>query len=256
MRQQQLRYVGIYVVASLVVGGMSAYGLVKRHSFKDREALSGPISSVRIENGPGGVVLRGTRAGTPLQLRRTVEYKGDRPSGVSHRLTDGVLVLGGCGDRCSVRYRVDVPEGVPVSGETSGGAVALSRVGAVKVSTHTGGIALDGVLGAVDVRATNGRITGTRLYGREIAAETSNGSIDLAPAAPSDIRATSATGDITVTVPRAAYQVTAESKNGERRIDVAHEPLGAWRLGLDSGGGDVTVRARMADTPWWWGSAR
>ncbi|MFK4111750.1 hypothetical protein [Streptomyces sp. NPDC002176] len=60
-------------------------------------------------------------------MRREVDYRGDKPQGTTHRIENGVLILGGCGNRCSVNYTVDVPAGVPVSGEVSTGSVRLSK---------------------------------------------------------------------------------------------------------------------------------
>ena len=47
-------------------------------------------------------------------MRREVENRGDKPQGATHRIENGVLILGGCGSRCSVNYTVEVPAGVPV----------------------------------------------------------------------------------------------------------------------------------------------
>ncbi|MFI1018827.1 DUF4097 family beta strand repeat-containing protein [Streptomyces sp. NPDC020965] len=242
MRQQQRRYLAIYAAASISVGGLSACNLTKGETFEDDTTLSGKVTSVRIENGSGGVTLRGTEGGGALALERSIEYKDDKPSGETHRVEDGVLVLGGCGSRCSVRYTVDVPVGVGVSGKTSSGAVRLSKVGAVKVSTNSGRIEMDGVSGSVDVRTSNGRITGRGLAGREIEAETSNGAIELTPKTPQSIRAKTSNGDITLTLPAAQYQVSADSNNGDKNIGITHDPGGEFRLGLTSGNGDITVK--------------
>ncbi|CAL9484554.1 hypothetical protein SUDANB58_03124 [Streptomyces sp. enrichment culture] len=240
--RQQLRRLGVLTAAVFAAGGLAACGLVKGETFKDSSTLSGEITSVRLENGSGGVTVNGTKDSGRLSLRREVEYRGDRPQGVTHRIENGVLVLGGCGSRCSVDYTVDVPAGVPVSGEVSDGGIHLTKVGAVKVTTSSGRIEMNGVSGAVEVKTSNGRITGEDIKGTRIRAQTSNGAINLTPAAPLDVQARTSNGDITLTMPKADYQVTADTNNGDRAIGVSDDPSGEYRLRLKSSNGDITVK--------------
>ncbi|GGZ17540.1 DUF4097 family beta strand repeat-containing protein [Streptomyces nitrosporeus] len=242
--RELLRGLGIFAVAGLAAGGLSACGMVQGQTYEDESTLSGKITSVRLENGSGGVTLNGTEGGGKLSLHRKLEYWGDRPEDPTHRIEGGVLVLKGCdGDsRCSVNYTVDVPAGIAVSGQVSSGAVHLAGVGAVKVATSSGRIEMEGVSGAVDVRTSNGRITGRDIKGGEIQAQTSNGAIDLTPATPQNVRATTSNGDITLTVPPGSYQVAADSNNGGEDIGVTSDPAGRYRLGLKTSNGAITVR--------------
>ncbi len=134
------------------------------------------------------------------------------------------VILGGCGGRCSVNYTVDVPAGVPVSGEVSSGSIHLTRVGAVKVKT------------------SNGRITGQDITGTRIQAQTTNGAINLTPATPLDVQASTSNGAITLTLPKADYQVMADTNNGDKTIGVSDDPSGKFRLELKSSNGDITVK--------------
>ncbi|GAA2430757.1 DUF4097 family beta strand repeat-containing protein [Streptomyces glaucus] len=240
--RQQLRCLGGSAAAVFAAGGLAACGLVGGETFEDSSALSGEIASVRLENGSGGVTVNGTEDGGKLSLRREVEYRGDKPRGVTHRIENGVLILGGCGSRCSVDYTVDVPAGVPVSGEVSSGGIHLNKVGAVKVTTSSGRIEMNGVSGAVEVKTSNGRITGEDIKGTRIRAQTSNGAISLTPATPLDVQARTSNGDITLTLPKAGYQVTADTNNGDKAIGVADDPSGEYRLRLKSSNGDITVK--------------
>ncbi|MFI6206344.1 DUF4097 family beta strand repeat-containing protein [Streptomyces sp. NPDC051041] len=239
--RQQLRRLGILATAGLATAGLAACGLVQGETFEDDSTLSGKITSVRLENGSGGVTVNGTDGGA-LSLHREIEYRGDKPEGATHRIEDGVLVLGGCGSRCSVNYTVDVPAGVPVSGEVSSGAVHLAKVGEVKVTTSSGRIEMNGVSGAVEVKTSNGRITGEDIKAARIKAETSNGGIDLTPSTPVDVQAKTSNGDITLTMPQAGYRISAESNNGDKNIDVPNDPAGRYELGLKTSNGDITVK--------------
>ncbi|MFF4016210.1 DUF4097 domain-containing protein [Streptomyces sp. NPDC001843] len=240
--RHQLRGLGIFAAAGLTLGGLAACGLVKGKTFEDDSTLSGKITSVRLENGSGGVTVNGTEGGEKLSLHREVEYRGDKPDGATHRIEDGVLVLDGCGSHCSVNYTVDVPAGVPVSGDVSSGAIHLSKVGSVKVTTSSGRVEMNGVSGTVEVKTSNGRITGEGIKGTRIKAQTSNGAINLTPTTPLNVQAKTSNGDITLTMPQAGYHVTADTHNGDKNIDVTNDPSGRYELGLQTSNGDITVK--------------
>ncbi|MFF2011800.1 DUF4097 domain-containing protein [Streptomyces sp. NPDC058195] len=240
--RQGLRGLGTLTAATLAVGGLSACGLVMGETTEDASTLSGRITAVRLDNKSGGVTVNGTEGGGKPSLRREITYRGERPTGATHRIENGVLVLGGCGSGCSVRYTVDVPAGTPVSGKVSNGSIHLSGVGAVKVTTGSGRIEMNGVTGTVEAENTNGKITGENIRGARIRARSTNGAITLTSVTAADVQATTTNGDVTLTVPKADYDVTASTVNGDRTIDVAHSPSAAHRLGLRSTNGDVTVR--------------
>ncbi|GAA4659244.1 hypothetical protein GCM10023347_08240 [Streptomyces chumphonensis] len=237
---QRLRGLGVLIAAGLATGGLTACGLVQGETFEDEAALSGRITSVRIDNDAGSVTVNGTDDGR-LTVHREIEYRGDEPDGATHRIEDGELYLGGCGNRCSVRYTVDVPTGVPVRGEVSSGTIHVADVGAVNVTTDSGRIELSRVTGPVQVRTSNGRITGEDIEGPRIAVETSNGDITLTSRSASDVRAKTSNGDVTVTVPEADYRVTVRTSNGDTDIQVPDDPSAAHRLDLSTSSGDISV---------------
>ncbi|MEV4927520.1 DUF4097 family beta strand repeat-containing protein [Streptomyces roseoverticillatus] len=237
----RLRLLTAVTTAALAAGGISACGMLRK-SFNDDTTVTQKITSVRLDTGSGGVTLHGKEGTTAVSLHRYVEYGGDRPEGATHRIENGVLVLGGCGDDCSVAYTVDLPAGIPVTGETSSGAVSASRTGAVKVRTGSGAIDLDGVNGPVEVQAGSGAITGKALKGGPVVAKTSSGAIDLTMAAAQDVRAGAGSGAVTVTTPDERYHVTAESDSGGKDIAVHDDPSGTHRLDLTTGSGAITVK--------------
>ncbi|WP_030677268.1 DUF4097 family beta strand repeat-containing protein [Streptomyces rimosus] len=243
--RRHIRVLGAVVVAAVGVSGLGACGWMERSTYEDDARLPARVTSVRLDSGSGGLTLRGKKSLDTVSVHRELRYQGDRPEKATHRVENGVLVLGGCGDHCSVHYTVEVPAGLPVTGKTSSGAVALSNVGEVRVSTSSGAVNLDGVTGAVDVRTTNGRIHGRGLKGDGIRAETSNGAVDLVTDTPQNVRAKTTNGAVTVTVPggqRNRYRISAETGNGDKNIGVPHDAAGAHRLDLTTTNGDVTVK--------------
>lgn len=240
--RQPLRCVAILAATGIAVGGLSSCGLGTGTTFEDDAALSGKVTAVRLDNPSGGVTVEGVSDGGGLSVHRRVEYRGDKPTGPSRRIENGVLVLGGCGDHCSVDYTVEVPAGTPVSGHLGSGSIRLTDVGAVEVSTSSGRIELHGVTGSVEAKTSNGRITGKGIEDKQIQAQTSNGRINLAPGRPADVHAQTSNGDITLTVPQARYRVNARAANGDENIGVTDDPSGPFELGLKTSNGDITVR--------------
>lgn len=246
MRGQRRSTVAVTIAVAVGAAGLAACGAGPARTLEDDATLARKVTSVRLDTSSGSVELRGAEDSREVSVHRAVEYRGDRPEKATYRVEDGVLVLGGCGRRCSVDYTVELPAGLPVTGGTSAGRIDLSQVGDVRVTTDNGRIDLDGVTGTVDVRTTNGRITGRHLTGGGIRAETSNGAIDLTPGTPQDVRARTSNGAVTLTVPAGRYAVSARTSNGDKPIGVAGaEPgaSGAHRLDLVTSNGDITVRS-------------
>ncbi|PJJ03052.1 putative adhesin [Streptomyces sp. 2333.5] len=241
--RMRVRFTAVVATAGIGMCGLSACGLVPGKTFRDDAEVAKKITSIRLDNTSGGLTVHGGKAGGAVSVHRSVTYHGDRPQGATHRIEDGVLVLGGCGEHCTVDYTVQVPAGLPVSGETADGGIDLSGVGAVQVTTSNGGIDLDGVTGPIDATTTDGAITGHGLSGRQIAAETSNGAIDLTPATAQSVRAKTSNGSITVTVPKAHYRVSAETSNGDKHLGVVQDPAGRYRLDLTTSNGDITAKS-------------
>lgn len=204
-------------------GALSGCGALDRSTFEDDTVLAEEITAVRMDLSNDSVTLRGDDTSAEVSVHRRVEHRGSRPDDPSHRVAGGVLVLGGCGRNCSVEYTVDMPAGLPVSGETSNGSIDLSGVGEVDVRADNGPVTLDGAAGPVAV-------------------QTSNGEIELTLETPQDVRAEADNGDIEVTVPEGTYQVSVETDNGSTDIGVAHDPAGEHRLDLTTDNGSITVQ--------------
>ncbi|MFI2260047.1 DUF4097 family beta strand repeat-containing protein [Streptomyces tubercidicus] len=241
--RMRVHFIGVVALTGIGACALSSCGLLPGKTFQDDATVSKKITSVRLDSGSGGLTVHGGKDGGAVSVHRAVSYHGARPQGATHRVKDGALVLSGCGSDCTVDYTIELPAGIPVSGETSSGAVELAKVGPVKMTTSSGDIQLDGVTGAVDARTTNGRITGRGLSGAKIAAETSNGAIDLTPATAQNVRAKTSNGAITLKLPKGPYRVDADTSNGEEHIGIAQDPAARFRLELSTSNGDITANA-------------
>jgi DUF4097 and DUF4098 domain-containing protein YvlB len=130
---------------------------------------------------------------------------------------------------CSVRYRVVVPDNVPVTVRTAGGTVRFRGYrGSARVTTRSGDVDITGFCGfSLQARAESG----------DIAAG--------AACPPQQLTLRSTSGSVQVFVPPGRYQVEAESAAGShsvRGLDaVADAPFAIQAL---SSSGDVTVEGR------------
>ncbi|MFF9773612.1 DUF4097 domain-containing protein [Streptomyces sp. NPDC013978] len=230
--------------STVLAGGLAAVGLSAcgpGETFEDDASLQERITSVRLDTGTGSVTLRGREGLDEVSVHREVTYHGDKPEETTHRVDEGRLILGGCGDDCKVDYTVEVPAGLPVEGGTSRGDASLSQVGSVDLKTGSGDLTLEGVVGRVKARTSNGSITGKDLRGGGIDAETSNGEIDLTPGKAQDIRAKTTNGGLTVNVPASSYRISVTTGNGDKNLGVRNDPAGLHRIDLTSGNGDISV---------------
>lgn len=242
----KLRLVSGVAVAGVAVGTLGALtgcGWLPGTTFEDDTSLTDEINSVRLDSGDGAVTLNGEKDAKKVSIHREIEYRDDKP-GATHKVEDGVLVLGGCGRHCSVNYTVDLPAGLPIEGKTSNGSIALSAMDTVKVKTTNGAIELKNITGDIDVTTNNGRVRGSGLTGDRVSVETSNGDVNLNAAEPRDVRAKTSNGSIDVAVPPARYDVSTDTSNGGEDIGVDTETGADRTLDLSTSNGDITVKPR------------
>ncbi len=150
----------------------------------------------------------------------------EAPGGGGGRLVIDGECDGGWLDRCSVGFRVVVPEHFDVAIETSNGRIDI-----------------EGITGDVDIETNNGAIDGDDLGSAIASAHTDNGRIELAFAdAPDDVEVQTDNGRIVVRVPEGAdYAVTADSDNGAIEIDVTDDPTAERSIRASSDNGAIDV---------------
>ncbi|MEV8527515.1 DUF4097 family beta strand repeat-containing protein [Streptomyces sp. NPDC052000] len=241
--QLRLRSIAAVTLTALAVGGLGACGALNDKVVKDDSKVAQKITSVRIDTASGGVRLRGKQGLGEVAVHREITYRNAKPEGPTYHVENGVLVLGGCPGHCSVDYTVDVPAGIPVTGSTDAGALHLSSVGEVKVSTSDGGVKVHGAAGPVDIRTTNGSIEADALKGTATTARTSNGSISLTPATVQNVTAQTTNGAISVTAPSAQYQVSTQTQSGNKKLGIPDTASAAHHLNLSTSNGDISVRS-------------
>ena len=93
----------------------------------------------------------------------------------------------------------------------------------MRAETGSGNIEVLNVTGPVDVRASSGDVTGTRLGG-DVSAETGSGNITLTLSRPASARAHAGSGDVELTVPAGRYRVKSNVDSGDTEIGVTERP--------------------------------
>ncbi|MFF9077923.1 hypothetical protein ACF1BP_35870 [Streptomyces sp. NPDC014735] len=99
-------------LAALTVGGLSACSVLDQKTFEDDAKVPRKITSIRLDSRNGGVKADASADISTTSVHRKVNYRGDKPSGTSFSVGNGVLTLSGCGKNCGVDYVVKVPAGL------------------------------------------------------------------------------------------------------------------------------------------------
>ena len=227
----------VAISAVLVVGAAAALLIATVASSHEREvrfAVRGSLSGVSLDVGDADVEIAGGGRRALLQVQRTDRYAFGHDAIADRTVTMGELRLRSRCPKavphtCSSRYRLVVPDNVPVDVRATGGTVSLRGYrGSARLTTRSGDIDVSGFCGfSLQARAESGDITTS------------------AACAPQRLALRSTDGSIDATVPPGRYQVEAESTNGDERISgvaaVADAPFSIQAL---SSSGDVAVEGR------------
>jgi Toastrack DUF4097 len=227
----------VMISALLVVGGAAALLIARVASSHERSvsfAVRGSLDGVALDVGDGDVVIAGGGQRGQLEVRRTDHYAFGHDADVQRTVVGGELRLrarcpstvpGGC----SLRYRLVVPDNVPVTVRTSGGTVRFTGYrGSARVTTRSGDIDIGAFCGfSLEARAESGDIAAS------------------AACAPQELSLRSTSGSVRASVPAGRYRVEAESTSGTHRVSgvaaVSESPFSIQAL---SSSGDVVVEGR------------
>lgn len=225
-----------------------------------------PVTVVTISGGAGDVTVKPDATVKGVDIRRTVRYLGHAPSTEDTIRFDGsaVTLKTGCGTQCSASYEVLIPAaGVKVNGDNGSGDLNLQGVSDVDVEVGSGSVIVDGATGTVrattgsgDIKVTDiagvttlttssGSVTGRDLRGSLTTIEVSSGRIKLELAGVGDVKATTSSGNIDVTVPDRSCRITVRTSSGDQDLQVATDPASPHLLDLRADSGDVTVRSSV-----------
>jgi hypothetical protein len=205
-------------------------------------SVTGRVTSISIQDARHGSVRVHPGNDHTVAIHRTVHYHDSAKPRPGQSLSDGSLTFSkGCDD-CYIDYDLTVPATAKVNVSNSSGAVDITGVAAVKVSTDSGAVTLDRIAGAVDVDSSSGAVHGAGLGAGAATAHSTSGRIDLAFAQrPNSVTTHSSSGAVELTVPGGPYAVTAHTSSGSRSVSV---PTGSGpAISITTSSGDVVVKS-------------
>jgi hypothetical protein len=230
---------GIVVLASavLVIGATVALLVATVASSRERIvrfAVKGEVSGVMLDLGDADVVIAGGGSRQVLEVQRTDRFAFSHDADVRRTVVAGaVSIHSRCPTTvprsCSARYRLVVPDNVPVD-----------------VRTDAGTVRLRGYRGSARVTTRSGDIDITAFCGFSLQAGTEGGDINAGVAcAPQRLSLRSTDGDVRAQVPPGRYQVEAESASGSEHVSgVASAADAPYSIQALSSSGDVAVEGR------------
>jgi hypothetical protein len=196
--------------------------------------VRGSLNGLTLDLGDADVTIaRGGRR-PAVEIERRERYAFGRSARATRQIDGGVFMLRSRCPRtvlhsCSVRYRVVVPDNVPIDVRTTSGAVRLEGYrGSARVATGSGSINIGDFCGfGLQARAESGDITSN---------------VDCAL---QELSLRSTTGSVRVMVPPGRYRLDAETAAGRRTVrgvtDASDAPSSLQAL---SSSGDVQVEGR------------
>jgi hypothetical protein len=227
----------VAISALLVVGGFAALAIGALAS-RERRLVSYPVTGalqgLTFDLEAGDITIVGGGRRDAVEVRRTERYAFGRTPETVRRVEAGVVeVTSRCPTsllaKCTVAYRVVVPDNVALNIRTTSGNVALRDYrGTVRVASTSGTIDIAGYCGnALDARAGAGSIT-----------------LD-AICAPPQTTLRAGSGSVHATLPAGRYDIDAESASGDARVrGITARDDAPYSVQVLSGSGDVDVEGR------------
>jgi hypothetical protein len=227
----------VAISALLVVGCCGALaigGLASRDRRVVTYPVTGTLQGLVFDLGSGEITIVGGGRRDAVEVRRTERYAFGRVPRTTRTASAGVFkVISRCPTslvaRCSVAYRVVVPDNV-----------------ALDIRTTSGKVVLRGYRGTAKLVTTSGRIDISGYCGNALDARTGDGSVNLdATCAPPRTVLRTDSGDVHAAVPTGAYEVDVESASGSQRVrGVTDSDDAPYSFQVLSGSGTVDVEGR------------
>lgn len=243
---------GIAAVFVLAAALLQVVGLIARSTETQRRVLDiDGVERLVVDSDEGDVSITGS-ARDDLRLVAELEHGLRRARVRIERDGDTIRATSHCPPFpgfCAVDFAIEVPRGIAVVARSDNGDVSAGDLAdAAELSSGNGNVRVANMSGDARLVSSNGDVTATALQGRLVDATSRNGnvSVDLA-AAPQQVVAKSANGDVDVAVPDDGepYALDMSTSNGSRSADIRTDPQSSRRLRVHSANGDVAVRYRL-----------
>jgi hypothetical protein len=223
----------VLLSAAIVVLVLLAVGigwLVSERHKTSTYSYSGRLKRVELHLSSGPVTIVGSNS-PRIEVRRTDNYAFGHAATERRSMGGGVLHISSSCPRvvvgsCSASYELAVPETV-----------------AVKVTTGSGNVRLDGFRGGASIQTGSGNIDVAAFCGFNLAASSGSGAVRVGTAcAPRNLVLRSGSGDVAAHVLPGRYRIGVGSGSGRVHvIGVRRDPDAPYRIDAHSGSGSVAV---------------
>jgi len=224
---------GSALVVLAVAATMTVWWALTRERDVATYRVLGNLNRIRLDLGNADAEIVGGRDAPVVDVRRTDHFAFGRPATSARSAAGGTLrIRSRCPNTlfgtCAVRYRLTVPNNVPVTIHTGSGDVALSGFrGSAHITTGAGDIAADSYCGFVlQARADSGDISAS------------------ASCAPEQLELRTRSGAIRAVVPPGRYRIDAETSAGTPTVrGLVPADDAPFQIQALSGTGDVDLAA-------------
>jgi hypothetical protein len=219
------------VVAGAVIG-LGIWAVADQHERRVTYTVRGMLNGVALDVGDADVLVVGAGPGEAVGVEHVDRYAFGHDARTRRSVEGGVFrVRSRCPrtalQRCSVRYRVTVPDNLPLTVRTATGHVTLRGYrGSALVVTGDGDVDVTGFCGfSLQARAEGG------------------GDVRAATAcAPQRLTLRSTTGAVRAQVPTGRYRVEASTAHGAPAVrGIASDPDAPFAIQALSSSGPVVV---------------
>lgn len=232
--RRTMKVLGI-VVALLLVAVAAVYtvGQMLRQEKEWTHELSGPVTTLVLDNNVGDVTIRAAADGTAPGITEDRAWSYREPQSTVRQENGVVTVSTSC-----ETFLMVAPCG-------SDWDIVIPADASVQVTNGVGGIEVIGIAGGTEVRADVGDVTVLESAAGTIVARADVGEVRSESSTPPEsVDARAGTGDVTISVPDdgTAYRVEASVGVGEVHHDeVPHSSEAASRLQARSDVGEVRL---------------
>ncbi|HTQ04505.1 MAG TPA: DUF4097 family beta strand repeat-containing protein [Polyangiaceae bacterium] len=218
MRHDFSRFLLIAAGSLLFAGCYDA----ERHT--ETAVIDQALDTVRVDVGSGDVTVDGADV---ADVSVTARVEGPL-NHLGHSVDGGVLTLfDDCHEHhCSVDVHAVVPAGV-----------------AVEVDTGSGDIAVNRLLGTLDLHTGSGDVDGSELAAIDLSARTGSGDISLQVDDPAEnVTLQTGSGNVALGVPAGSYRLRVSTGSGDQRTNrVESDDAAPGAITVHTGSGDVTI---------------
>jgi hypothetical protein len=241
----------LIALATITWATFAAFTVFTREEASSSASYRG-VQSVTVDAGDGNVAITPV-SGDTTRLDQKLQWSFQRPTVNVAQSGSHLTIRVRCPFQlvwsCSIHLSIQLPPATALNIHTGSGNISVTGVTAgASLSTSDGNVKATRVSGNLSMHSSDGNVTATDTRADSVEASSGDGTVrvDLA-SSPTEVRATSSDGNVSVLVPDqpgVTYQVSAHTSNGSQDVTVRTDPSSPRHITARSSDGDVEVKYR------------